>query len=186
MVLATVSVASTLAYFTSADMLRNTFAAGKVSVGLVETDTGLDKDDDPLTNSYQMIINDPDGIEKDPKVIFEAGNADSWLFVVLEESEGFDTYLNYALAAGWQQLTDPDGIAIPGVYYRAVQQSDANQEFSVLEGDLLTLQAGVTQQDLYDLEQKGYPTLTITAYVVQSSGLDSAYAAWQELLAVQE
>ena len=176
--LSLVSVGSTIAYLSSVDALTNTFSAGSVAVSLTETDTGKDEDGDPLTNTYVMDLSDVDGIIKDPRVSIVAGTADCWLFVQLQESTvpRLDDYLDYTLAEGWEALP-----GVPGVYYRHVPGSGEGLSFSVIADNALTVKSGVDQEDLDKLKDTGWPTLTVTAYAMQSAGFEDAASAWAQL-----
>ena len=101
-------------------------------------------------------------IEKDPTVTVEAGSEACYLFVKVEESENFDTYLSYEMAEGWTALDDVDN-----VYYREVAASEDNAHFSVLKEDEVQVKDTVTQDQMASLSDDNYPTLTFTAYASQ-------------------
>lgn len=181
---AALTTAGTLAYLTDRDSVANVFTVGSVSVVLDEADTGLDGDGDPATNDYPMRrAEDGDGwgpIAKDPTITVKAGSSDCWLFVQLEESEGFGGYLAYEVAEGWTALL---GEGVPaGVYYREVLEGDADQRFQVLVNDELTVAA--SEDWVRELERSvrdgasAWPTLQVTAYAVQRAGIADPAAAW--------
>ena len=90
----------------------------------------------------------------------KADSETCYLFVKVEESPDFDTYMTYDMAAGWRPLDGTDG-----VYYRVVEtDSQKDQVFSVLENDKVTVSEEVTEEKM---AQAGKPTLTFTAYAVQ-------------------
>lgn len=143
--------------------LVNTFTYGDINITLTETDTNLDGDDNPNTNSYVMTPGED--IVKNPTVTVLADSKDSWLFVKLEKSENFDAFLTYAIAEGWTALESE-----PGVYYRQITESNADQAFNVLADDKVTVNDGVTKEMFNQLGSDAshpYPSLTITAYAVQ-------------------
>ena len=151
--------------------VTNTFTYGDISLSIVETDTGLDEDNNPDTNTYKMM---PAAvIEKDPKVIFHAGSENSWLFVEITKSDNFDTFLAYSVAEGWTALE-----GVENVYWRSVKSDAADQSFPVLEGNQVTVNASVTAVMLNSLTDATLPTLTFTAYAVQEVGVADAAAAW--------
>ncbi|MBQ4075398.1 MAG: hypothetical protein IJD39_09385 [Clostridia bacterium] len=155
--------------------VTNTFTYGDISLSIVETDTGLDEDNNPDTNTYKMMPSAV--IEKDPQVIFHGGSEDSWLFVEIKKSENFDTFLSYAVAQGWNAL---DGVE--NVYWRSVQSDTADQSFPVLEGNQVQVKADVTAYMLNSLTDATLPSLTFTAYAVQEVGVADAAAAWNAIL----
>ena len=120
--LAVCAVSGTLAWLTAkSDVVTNTFTTSDIKVELKET-TGTE---------YKMIPGYT--ISKDPKATVLAGSEDCYLFVKLEKSSNFDTYLEYAIADGWTKL---DGVA-DTVYYRVVDgtNNQIGTAYSVLKGD---------------------------------------------------
>lgn len=147
-------VGGTLAWLTdTADPVTNTFTTSNIDIDLTET-TGGDQKEYKMVPGYT--------IEKDPTVTVEAGNEACYLFVKVEESENFDTYLSYEMAEGWTALDDVDN-----VYYREVAASEDNAHFSVLKEDEVQVKDTVTQDQMASLSDDNYPTLTFTAYASQ-------------------
>ena len=135
-------------------------------------------DENPNTNTYEMVPGT--NITKDPLITVEADSEDSWLFVKLDKSGNFDTFMSYALAEGWTELTGETG-----VYYRETSWSDKAQEFYVLQNNTVTVKKDITKEQLNELDKNGaknYPTLTVTAYAVQRNAsleeIDTAAEAW--------
>lgn len=144
------AIGGTLAWLTAkTEPLVNTFTVGDVEIDLKET-----------TSSYKMIPGYT--IEKDPLVTVKQNSEDCWLFVKVEKSENFDNFMKYETAAGWTALPD-----IEGVFYREVKTGAADQSFSVLKDDRVTVLNSVTKQMLDGLNEENRPTLTFTAYAVQ-------------------
>ena len=143
-------VAGTLAWLTDkTESVTNTFTTSNVDITLTET-TGP---------NYQMIPGFT--ITKDPKVTVNEGSEDCWLFVKVEKSSNFDTFMTYTIADGW---TDLDGEQ--GVYYRSVMKNDTTKSFSVLEGNTVSVK-NVKSADMNGLNDNNKPTLTFTAYATQ-------------------
>ena len=143
----------------------NTFTVGNIDIGLSET-TG---------SEYKMVPGTT--IAKDPTVTVEAGSEDCYLFVKLDESENFKTFLTYVMAEGWTELESE-----AGVYYRKVASSDIAQEFGVLKDNTVSVLNTVTKAMMDGLtETKAYPTLTVTAYACQSEGMADAADAWEAI-----
>ena len=110
---------------------------------------------------------------KDPTVTVKANSEACWLFVKVTESENLDTFITYAIAEGWTELQD-------GVYYREVPASNADQTFSVLKGDAVTVNSDVTKEML-TAKDFANPTLTFKAYAVQKDNVASASDAWAKV-----
>lgn len=173
--LAVCAVSGTLAWLTAkSDTVVNTFTTSDIKVELKET-TGTE---------YKMIPGYTIG--KDPKATVLEGSEECYLFVKLEKSSNFDTYLEYAIADGWTQLTtDKDGKAITDlVYYRKVLTKDIGTAYSVLANDQVTVKGSVTKDLMNALDAAGAvkPILKFTAYASQlykSAGVEfTAAEAW--------
>ena len=162
------SVAGTYAYLTHiTDPITNTFTVGNIDISLAET-----------TVDYKMVPGC--NIAKDPKVTVEANSEDCWLFVKIDESRNLDSFISYAVANGW---TQGDGTNIPSkVWYRPVEAATADQTFSVLAGDQVTVNNDVTKTMMDGLKVDGaiQPTLTFTACAVQADGFANASDAYAQ------
>lgn len=149
-------VGGTLAWLTATTPeVKNTFTAGDINITLAESEN-LDL---KMIPGYT--------IAKDPKVTVKAGSEKCYLFVKVDKSANFDTFMTYEMAAGW---TQGDGTNIPSnVYYREVAASTDNQEFGVLKNDQVTVNDTVTKADMDGLKANvaTQPTLTFTAYACQ-------------------
>lgn len=170
--LAVCAVSGTLAWLTAkSDTVTNTFTTSDIKVELTETN-----------ETYKMVPGYD--IHKDPKAKVLAGSEECFLFVKLEKSSNFDTYLEYAIADGWTQLTtDKDGKAISDlVYYRKVLTKDIGTAYSVLANDQVTVKGEVTKAMMDGLTTETLPKLTVTAYASQlykSAGVEfTAAEAW--------
>jgi len=167
------TVAATLAYLkVETAPITNTFVAGDINITLTESD-GLDLKMVPGTD-----------IVKDPKVTVEAGSEACWLFVKLDKSEHFDDYLTYAIADGWTALTGETG-----VYFRKVDETTVDTEFSVLKNDKVTANENVTKAQYNNIGET--PTLTVTAYAIQHAGFETTGdtqpdAAWSEISGISQ
>ncbi len=156
-------VGGTLAWLTDqTDEVKNTFTVGDINIGLAET-----------TTNYKMVPGNT--IAKDPTVTVKANSEACWLFVQVTESENLDTFITYAIAEGWTALPGVDG-----VYYREVPASAADQTFSVLAGNAVTVKSDVTRTML-ETAKTDAPTLTFQAYAIQRDHFATADAAWAEV-----
>ena len=154
-------VGGTLAWLTDRTAeVKNTFTVGDINIGLTET-----------TTDYKMVPGNT--IAKDPTVTVKANSEACWLFVQVTESENLKNFITYAIAEGWTELQD-------GVYYREVPASAADQPFSVLKGDAVTVNNDVTKEML-TAKDFANPTLTFKAYAVQKDNVASASDAWAKV-----
>lgn len=158
-------VGGTIAWLTdTTTAVKNTFTYGDINITLAET-TGTE---------YKMIPGST--IDKDPKVTVVKDSEACYLFVKVEKSDNFDTFMTYTMADGW---TQGDGTAIPSnVFYRIVPTGTANQGFAILNNNQVNVLYTVTKEQLSKLTDETNPTLTFTAYAVQQANVDSAAAAW--------
>ncbi len=160
-------IGGTLAWLTDkTDSITNTFTVGDINIELTETTGGTEK-------QFKMVPGNE--IAKDPKVTVEAGSEACWLFVKIEKSTNFDTFLTYSVAEGWTKL---DG-GTDTVYYRQVNAAEKDTPFNVLKGDKVSVKEEVTKAQMNSLTDKNYPTLTFTAYAVQKDNVNTAATAWQ-------
>lgn len=145
------AIGGTLAWLTDkTDEVTNTFAPSNIKIELKET-TGT---------QYKMVPGYT--IEKDPAAKVLTGSEECWLFVKIEKSDNFDQYLTYAPAMGWD--------LVPGetnVYARKVTTAEFGTDYSVLQGNQVTVNDTVTEAMMEGLTAENYPTLTITAYASQ-------------------
>lgn len=162
----------------------NTFTYGDINIKLEETDTGLDGDNDPTTNKYQMVPGED--ITKNPTVTVLANSEDCYLFVKLNKSANFDEFMTYNVILEDDPATavDEKWTLLPGtdnIYYKEVSRSADNQVFGVLVDNKVTVKADVTKAQLNALDAGGvinYPTMTVTAYAVQKAGIATPADAW--------
>ncbi len=183
------AVGGTLAWLTDKTQeVTNTFTTSDISIELTESEN-LD---------LKMIPGWT--IAKDPKVTVKAGSEACWLFVKIDKSTSYGTYLNdYEVRSGWTQGTgkgtDEGGDGIPtNVYYRYIDsQTTADTDFYVLAAGTganangyVTVKSTVTKANMTALNAEGatQPTLTFTAYACQYYSTNNtpftAVAAWEK------
>ena len=156
-------VGGTLAWLTDQTAeVKNTFTVGDINIDLTET-----------TTDYKMIPGNT--IAKDPTVTVKANSEACWLFVKVTESTDLKDFITYAIAEGWTALPGVDG-----VYYREVPASAADQTFSVLADDAVTVKSDVTRTML-ETAKTDAPTLTFQAYAIQKDNVASASDAWAKV-----
>ena len=99
----------------------------------------------------------------------------------IDESANLGNYISYTVDAGW---TKGDGTSIPtNVYYRSVAAVTVDTDYAVLAGNKVTVKDTVTKADMDEIT-KGTttaPTLTFTAYAVQSANVATAADAWAKI-----
>ena len=157
------AVGGTLAWLTDkTDSVTKTFTVGDINIALAET-----------TSDYKMVPGNT--IAKDPKVTVKAGSEACWLFVKVEKSSNFGTFMTYEMADGWTALTRNDG-----VFYREVAAATTDTDFAVLKNNQVKVLDTVTKEMLTG---QGFtaPTLTFTAYAVQKDNIATAAEAWAKV-----
>lgn len=165
-------VAGTLAWLTAkSEVVTNTFTTSDIKVELKET-TG---------QKYKMIPGYT--ISKNPKATVLTGSEECYLFVKLDKSANFDTFLTYEMAEGWTKL---DGVT-DTVYYRVVDgtTNQIGTHYSVLKNDQVTVNDAVTKEQMNAFTDATLPKLTITAYASQlhknATETFSAFDAWNNI-----
>lgn len=172
-------VGTTVAWLSdTTDPVTNIFTYGNIDITLEETDDG---DGDLLENTYDIKAGTP--ITKDPIVSVLPGSEDAWVFVKLEKSPDFDTFLQFTVAGDWTAL---EGYA--GVYCLEYTKSEAEFSRFVLENNTVDVKPEVTREMLNALETS--PTLKVKAYAVQRDAeldaIDAPEKAWEIVLAEAE
>ena len=135
--------------------VENTFTTSDIEVTLTETD-----------RTYKMIPGWT--IDKDPKVTVKAGSEDCYLFVKIEKSNNFDSFMTFSVANDWQAV-----VGESNVYYKIFDSKDTNNTnakgtpYSVLKDDQVKVKNEVTKEMMNGLTADNYPTLKFTAYASQ-------------------
>lgn len=163
-----IAVGGTLAWLKdSTGPVVNTFTTSDVNIDLTESD------------NLDLVMVPGKTLTKDPKVTVLANSEKSYVFVQIEKSANYDTYLSdYTVATGWTLV---DGTT--DVYYRVADKAATNQEFAVLNNNQVTVKGSVTKTEMEALTAANYPTLTFTAYAIQFdylTGMDNIAAIWAE------
>ena len=95
--------------------VKNTFSTSDIGVTLGET-----------TNTYKMVPGWT--IAKDPKATVTSGSENCYLFVKVEKSNNFDTYMDMAIDSQWTALEDQTGV----YYIKIDEDSKKNVAYNVL------------------------------------------------------
>lgn len=146
------------------DEVKNTFSTSDIGVTLEETN-----------NTYKMIPGWT--IAKDPKATVTINSEDCYLFVKVDKSQNFDTYMDMAIDPQWTALDETNN---PSIYYIKIDKdSEKNVPYNILgEGkatyenveytwtdDQVLVKPTVTEKMMDEANPQ--PTLTFTAYAVQ-------------------
>lgn len=150
-------IGATLAWLTATSgSVTNTFTTSDINITLTESDN----------LNLKMVPGHT--ITNDPKVTVVAGSEPCYLFVKVEKSTNFDSFMTYEMADGWLPLNDANN---DGIYYREVAALTSNQEFPVLKNNQVQVKSSVTKDMMNKIgEGEGKvaaPTLTFTAYASQ-------------------
>lgn len=162
-------IGGTLAWLTAKTTpVVNTFTTSDINITLAET-TG---------STYKMIPGWT--INKDPKATVLTGSEDCYLFVKLDKTANFDTYMTCQVADDWTALT-----GVSDVYYRVVTAAEMGTAYSVLKDDTVTVLGTVTKEMMNSLTADNYPKLTVTAYASQlyknNTEKFTAAEAWENI-----
>ena len=159
------TVAGTLAYLQDkTETVINTFTSSDVSITLTETK--------PANKTAKMVPGAD--IEKDPKVNVLDGSEDCYVYVKIEKSANFDTYMTYEVdTTVWTQVETGDNYVVYG------REATANQSYDILKDNKVSVNPTVTKADMQLIDgvivegvtEQSAPTLTFTAYAIQKSEL---------------
>lgn len=172
--IAAVSVFTTVAFLKDSDSVKNTFTVGKVAITLDEAKVdeygrAVDGASRVKDNSYKLIPGHE--YKKDPTVHFAAGSEASYLFVRVDDGiaqiEAGTTIEAQILEKGWQELADVDG-----VYWKQVQANTGTTAVDYAVFDSFTLKGEA------DVDAYANAKITVTAYAIQADGFADAAAAW--------
>ncbi len=163
-----ISIGATLAWLISSSLpVRNTFTVGKVQITLTET-TGKQY---PITPGVLH--------QKDPTVTVKAGSEACWLYVRIEKTENFDSFMTFTPADGWNAISGEEGI-----YYRPLDTTKTDQAIRILLNNQIRVKDTVTEEMLNALDS--YPDLTFTAYAIQQEGIAGPVEGWETLKQEEE
>lgn len=167
------AVGGTIAWLTAqTGKVTNTFTYGNINIDLTET----------VPENRQAKIIPGQDIPKDPKVTVKANSETCYLFVKVEATGDFANgkvaYSVDTTEGNWTALT-----GVPGVYWREVENSTANQDFYVLAGNKVTVSENLTKGEIENLTGPTLagPTLAFTAYAIQKEGIGTAAEAWAKI-----
>lgn len=164
------SVAGTLAYLTSQDVVTNTFTVGKVEITMDEAkvdeygvaDTAADRVD---ANTYKLIPGHT--YIKDPIIHVGADSEACWLFVKIENGNANAT-INGLEENGWTQIENS--------LYWAYKGATVGANSNIPVFDSFTYASNVA-----DTKTDAERSIVVTAYAIQADGFSTSDAAWAAL-----
>ena len=155
------SVAVTLAYLVdTTDTKNDTFTVGNINIEL----------NGAGDISHKMM---PGARFDSTSVTVSGGSEKCYLFIKMDKSDNFGTYLAYTMPDDWVKLNDD-----VNVYYRVVETNADNQTFDVITN--FNARTDCTKA-LYDsIAPENKPYIKLTAYAVQFDNIADVNAAWNE------
>ena len=111
-----------------------------------------------------------------PAVTVGGDNQPCWLFIEIEKTPHFNSYLSYddTVAEGWTLLNGMDN-----VYYRQLDRLAQDTTFVIMEDTSLEISASLTDKQLSKAADQ---SIAITAYAVQhTDDTNSAVLAWAQI-----
>ena len=167
LLLVTLTIGGTVAWLQDkTEAVMNTFTTSNVDIKLEEKN--------PANQTAKMVPGAT--IAKDPKVTVVKGSEACWLFVEITETN--NTFgdnnakcLSYDVQAPWQKVDGTNN-----VYYTTVDATTAAKgaEYPVISS--VTVNPDMTNADM-DKAEENHPTLTFTAYAIQSANLKDSTGA---------
>lgn len=162
----TIGAGTALAYFISkSGPVINTFTAGDVTITLTETSTGRT----PLIPGTT--------VKKDPVVTVKANSENCYVYVQIAHDGDHESYVSYEIEDGWTVLG-----GFPGVYYREAASASIDRRFAVIKGNQVAVSSDLTKEKMSGITAE-HGGLVITAYAIQTLGMESASDGWYKLLA---
>lgn len=184
-------VSGTLAWLTdSTGNVQNTFTTSNIDIELTETFNAKSKDDLADNDIWKKQMIPGYVLDKDPVVTVKSNSEKCYLFVKVEKSDNFDSFIACKLAVDdtttWTALTD-----VKDVYYTIVEAVGASdkKEFKLLKAGSYTdtmdttvttddvtvtysdnqvaVRPSVTKAMMDSLTDSTCPTITFTAYASQ-------------------
>ena len=175
---ACVSIGVTLAYlFVETPSVVNTFKYGDINIELWENDyvlstNSLDSNTKVTSESdYKLIPGN--SMPKNPTVTVKANSEACWLFVKIEESENFESFMTYGIAKGWNALP-----GVEDVFYCEGSATTVDKDYAILADNKVNVKDSVLKTELNALTEATYPKLTFTAYAVQKANVNTVVEAW--------
>jgi len=126
-------------------------------------------------SAEELVIVPGKEIAKDTKVIVKANSEACYLFVKLEKSNDFDSFIDYEIAGEWKPLADNTD-----VYYCELDKTTSDTDIYIVNNHQINVKDTITQEEMESLNEN--LTINFTAYAVQkTSEITDATVAWNTL-----
>ena len=176
------------------ETVTNTFTEGKVDIDLWEYDyiqssNSLDTTK-KVTSENEYKMGPGNVLPKNPTVTVKAGSEPCYLFVKVEASANFATFMEYAVDT--TKGSDTDAVVwtalegVSNVYYMVIDDiTAADTDYTILAGNatyttgIVTVKESVTMADMNNNTTD--PTLSFTAYAIQKANIATPADAWAKL-----
>ena len=113
-------------------------------------------------------------IEKDTKLTVKAGSEACYVFVKLEKSNNFDSFIEYEVGNDWTELNENSDI-----YYCELEKTIVDTDYNIFHNNEIIVKENV-EKEKYETDAQNNLTLSFTAYAVQkTSEITSATEAWE-------
>ena len=187
-----VAVGGTIAWLTdTSENVKNTFSPSNIEIEMKEHDYVLSSDS--LNKSTEVIIESDykmvpgDVLPKDPFVRVKANSENCYVFVKIEKSTNFDTFMTYTEGTNWHLVSGTTNVYYYGTASELTKVTTSTQDQlleDILLDDQVKVKTGVTETEMATLynadgtvNTAACPTLTFTAYAVQAENLDKTAIA---------
>ena len=173
MLVAAIAIGGTVAWLVdTTESVTNTFTFGDIDITLKETkatdSTVLDADNQEQKNEYANLVPGKK-VPKNPTVTFLKDSVACYVFIKVKKSANFNDFFTATIDTSiWKTLPNENN-----VYYCVVNEAEAKsgKELKVLKDDQVTVNSNVTKAMINSLTDATYPTITFTAYAIQSENL---------------
>lgn len=191
LLLVTMAVGGTMAWLQdSSDVVTNTFKGSELAIDMwehpIEEDgKTLDADGEitKTVDSYKMVPGVT--LQKDPYAVVEKGSEPCYVFVVVEKSDNFDDFIetvNYN-TDDWKLVDGYKNVWAYQTKVEALEQEVATS--SILDAEnAIVVKTDLSTDDL-DITAN-FPTLSFTAYAIQSEYLTDGYTIENNAAAIWE
>ena len=174
------AVGGSLAWISSvSDPVENVFVVGD------DIDIELDEPTAPADKEFPIVPSKT--YAKDPTITVAEGSAAMYLFFEVNKSDNLDDFVAYEINTGWTKLTGVEEV----VYYKKLDKTESEATYQLLkggetcEGGEAKIKDTVTKEMIDALTEDTYPTLTFTAYAIQTEGMTDAKDAWEKVQPAQ-
>ena len=165
LVVCVATIGGTVAWLTANTApVTNTFTPSDITITLTDDGTTVNEETKEATKSYKMVPGQV--LDKNPTVGVVAGSEPCWVFVKVEKSSNYDTFITSSIDDSvWSPLPGYDG-----VYFIKKDNSEA-ATYPVLTGNKVTVKNTVTKEMMQGLTEANYPNIGFKAYAIQQANI---------------